>query len=382
MSEYNKQLYIKAFDQDTTNKAVAKPVHQEQELMDKLGINLEILRKIQDKKFEVDVEYEMTRDLYEKQRVVDKYLEEHWEDNEVLNDYYQSACKPAEHNRFYKHVYANDYDLGAVRFNFFANLGTTAALTASLAYMNPFFALLTLYDWFLLSKFALQIQGRTVFQMVLCPNKQEVLINRLSFLGFQTPKMERVPLRGIVYTDEVLNDSMSFDYVGVPPSIQKILKYSNQNQEGLVELEEREEGGFSKQVNSDNVRKDDKHLFKYFISFMSKDRKYLIPIDNDNIKRSVISEELLNHVAHGRVREVQNFDFSELEARTKRIHEMTDELNEYENEVVNEYGFVTETLKKKREYNYQRPSRDFRDDLLHLHEKKLDNGEFWNNGYR
>ena len=50
-----------------------------------MGITLEELRKIQDKHYEVDIEYELTRDLYEKQRVVDNYLVEHKEDDQLLN---------------------------------------------------------------------------------------------------------------------------------------------------------------------------------------------------------------------------------------------------------------------------------------------------------
>ena len=49
--------------------------------MSQLGVTLEELRTIQDKHYEVDIEYELTRDLYEKQRVRDLYLEEHQEDN-------------------------------------------------------------------------------------------------------------------------------------------------------------------------------------------------------------------------------------------------------------------------------------------------------------
>ena len=45
--------------------------------MDAHNITLEVLRKIQDKKLEIDVKYEQTRDLFEKQRVVDQFLEEH-----------------------------------------------------------------------------------------------------------------------------------------------------------------------------------------------------------------------------------------------------------------------------------------------------------------
>ena len=41
------------------------------ELLDAEKISLEVLRKIQDKKFEINLEYEKTRDLFEKQRVVD-----------------------------------------------------------------------------------------------------------------------------------------------------------------------------------------------------------------------------------------------------------------------------------------------------------------------
>jgi predicted DNA-binding transcriptional regulator YafY len=57
-------------------------------LLEDENITLEILRKIQDKKFEVDLEYERTRDLFEKQRVIDPYLVEHEEDNLVLHGYY------------------------------------------------------------------------------------------------------------------------------------------------------------------------------------------------------------------------------------------------------------------------------------------------------
>ena len=41
------------------------------QVIEKIGITLEELRKIQDKHYEVDIEYELTRDLYEKQRVID-----------------------------------------------------------------------------------------------------------------------------------------------------------------------------------------------------------------------------------------------------------------------------------------------------------------------
>ena len=47
------------------------------EIMERNGITLEELRKIQDKHYEVDIEFELARDLYDKQRIRDVYLEEH-----------------------------------------------------------------------------------------------------------------------------------------------------------------------------------------------------------------------------------------------------------------------------------------------------------------
>lgn len=38
---------------------------------------MEHLRKLQDKHYEVDLEYEKNRDLFEKQRVTDAFLEQH-----------------------------------------------------------------------------------------------------------------------------------------------------------------------------------------------------------------------------------------------------------------------------------------------------------------
>jgi hypothetical protein len=33
---------------------------------------------------------------------------------------------------------------------------------------------------------------------------------------------------------------------------------------------------------------------------MAEDDKYLIPLDNHDFKKSVISEELMHHIIHGR----------------------------------------------------------------------------------
>jgi hypothetical protein len=53
-------------------------------------------------------------------------------------------------------------------------------------------------------------------------------------------------------------------------------------------------------AQSNSVPEDDKNTFKHFASFMADNETFLIPLDNDNFKKSVITEELLNHIIHGR----------------------------------------------------------------------------------
>lgn len=122
--------------------------------LDSEDISLEILRKVQDKKMEIDIEFEQTRDLYEKQRVVDQYLEEHQEDNRVLNSYYQNTYKAARQNRHFKFLYNNTYDLRQVRFSLSTAFASTAMLTGCLAMVHPYLAALTLPDWFYLTAFS------------------------------------------------------------------------------------------------------------------------------------------------------------------------------------------------------------------------------------
>ena len=44
--------------------------------------------------------------------------------------------------------------------------------------------------------------------------------------------------------------------------------------------------------------------------------------------------------------------------------------------------FITTNIAKRRAFQYYHPSRDYGDALEHLQLKKVDNGEFWDNGYR
>jgi hypothetical protein len=146
--------------------------------------------------------------------------------------------------------------------------------------------------------------------MILHNNKYQIIINKTNYFGFETEKQVPVMIREIKYTGEVKNDYLSFDYTGLLPSISKIMALSN------TQLEKNPLTG---DAISSSVPSKDMNTYKHFVSFMAEDQMYLIPLDNDNFNKSVITEELLNHILHGRQRAVLNYDYDALEAEGEKL---------------------------------------------------------------
>ena len=277
-------------------------------LLDKENISLEVLRKIQDKKFEIDLQYEKTRDLFEKQRVIDPFLVEHEEDNLVMHGYYQNKYSQANMNKYLKFIYNNSYDLKKVRFNLWASTFSTVVATAALALVNPYLCAVMLYDYYLLAAFSNQIVNRTVFEMILHNNKTHIILNKLNFLGYQTEKKHIVMIRNIKYTGELKNEYLNFDFTGLPPSISKLMSLSTSYMQT---------DSTTGDAKSESITEKD--TFKHFVSFMANNETFVIPMDNENFKKSVIAEELMNHIIHGRQKGVMQYDYSALEAEGERL---------------------------------------------------------------
>ena len=103
---------------------------------------------------------------------------------------------------------------------------------------------------------------------------------------------------------------MSFDIIGVPPSINKMMSLSQRM------LQKDKDTG---DAMSSSVDDKDKNTYKHFVSCMVNNNTYLIPLDNENFSKSVITESLMNHIIHGRQKDVLAFDYSELEAEGERF---------------------------------------------------------------
>lgn len=109
--------------------------------------------------------------------------------------------------------------------------------------------------------------------------------------GFETGKGEHIRIRDIQYIGEIKNEYLSFDYYGLPPSIIKLLSIS------ASFLKKDAKTG---NAMSESVPQKDKNTFKHFSSFMANNQTYLIPLDSKHFKDSLITEELLHHIMHGR----------------------------------------------------------------------------------
>lgn len=67
-------------------------------------------------------------------------------------------------------------------------------------------------------------------------------------------------------------------------------------------------------------------MFKHFTSFMANNKTYLLPMDSKEFEKSLITEELLHHVMHGRQRAILKYDFSVMEEDGDRLFNNVEEL--------------------------------------------------------
>jgi len=142
-----------------------------------------------------------------------------------MNKYYENTYKQSELNKFDYAVYENIYEPGELRFNYLLSTFSTVILAGSLAVIHPFLALLTTYDFFLLTKYSL-ILNSTVYHMSLRENKRQVTIGTLNFLGFLikfdlADRRERINLKDIKYIGTFENTFLNLEITGLPPSFSR-----------------------------------------------------------------------------------------------------------------------------------------------------------------
>jgi len=194
------------------------------EIMERNGINLEELRKIQDKHYEIDIEFELARDLYDKQRIRDVYLQEHQEDNQLLNNFYDKKYRRAKHNKFATLIYKTPYQARDIRSNYRSMWFTTLFTTGMLAFIHPALPLVLAYDYWLLLG-ATKVLNRTATLIMLDVTKRHLMLNKLNFLGYYREENRRkVNLSKIKYIGEFQNTYITMRHMGLLPSMQRMFR--------------------------------------------------------------------------------------------------------------------------------------------------------------
>ena len=70
---------------------------------------------------------------------------------------------------------------------------------------------------------------------------------------------------------------------------------------------------------------DKDHSFTNFLRFMANNEDYLLCVDAENFSKSIMTEDLVNHIVHGRQRGVLNYDYSKVEAKMLKFSETMEE---------------------------------------------------------
>jgi len=237
-------------------------------------------------------------------------------------------------NNHVKYIYDNTFELGTIKFGIWSGLLSTGVMTGCLYAIHPYLAVLSLPDWTLLLGFCGFYANNTVNRIVLDKDKQTVLINKLNFVGAMTAREDRCLIRDIQYMGEYKNEYMTFEYFGLPPILMKLM---------TMNLSKLEKDPLTGDARSESVPEEDKNTFKHFSSFMVNNHWYLIPLDTKTFKKSVITEELFNHVIHGRQKAILKYDYSALEAEDDKLKKNMEHLMELKNDQENEIEFTTET---------------------------------------
>merc|ERR1711990_1367752 len=98
-------------------------------------------------------------------------------------------------------------------------------------------------------------------------------------------------IRDIQHVGERKNEYMTFEYFGPSPVLMRLMTAS---------LDKLKKDPTTGDASSESVREEEKNSFKHFTCFMHNNYWYLIPLDTKDFKKAVITEELFNHVIHGR----------------------------------------------------------------------------------
>jgi hypothetical protein len=327
----------------------------------KYEIDVHHYKKFHDREYEVDIKEILTKDLFEKQRVVDEYVEENKKRLNDLVGYYNNKFKYTKYNKHSYMIYQNNYlkNMKNLKINVTKHFLTVSLLSSILYLTNPYLLFLLTPEYIALL-YSFNLLNKLIDQIILRDDKQSVIFRTFNFLGFRK------------------------DY---PKNSYKILKtfYGGKFKNEIVNLTDK---GFLfttrilRKLFSKKKSEKDLDNFKYFHIIRIEGTSFYLPADLST-QHVDTNEQLILALLNSDLKTVLEFDYSLYEDRADTL---INTLENYKKELAKKsHGiYMTQEEILKQEYSKFIPNRDYTDSKHELTLKRSDDvdGTYINNGYR
>ncbi|CAI2367367.1 unnamed protein product [Moneuplotes crassus] len=368
--------YIKEFDELTEEQKyqMIDNYLTSTELMNKMNLTLKELQYIEDEDYYVDIEEELKKDLYEKQRVIDDFVIEHEEERKDLLGFFENMYFKAQPNKFAHIVYANQFNLTRVRAALSVGCFNTALATVCLGMVHPLLPVILAYDYYQIIKYCFLLNS-TVLRMRISKTKQKIFLERLNFLGYwKKPKNHWSWIRDCKFVGKTEYKGLNPNSIGLLPSLNALKRLFNK----VSSQDQHQSQRYKRKVQKTGGE------FCSFYHFMCKNKNYYIPTDMVDRSKSILNEDLvLQGIMNGDLNRVHEYDFyhhdEEILINREESREGLEDFG-YENHI----DLLEEENRKKRAYMKYHPNRDYNGRYGNEALKKPmgDDGTFIDNGYR
>lgn len=324
----------------------------------KYGIDMHHYRNYHDREYVLDIQHELTKDLYEKQRVVDNLVEENKKAVDELIGYFDNQFKHVLSNKFSFLIYKNNYnkqDFKKLRKNLIKHILLTFGVSTLLASLNPLLLGLVVPEYFAIL-YSMIIFNRVVDEVILLEDKQQIIIRKFNFLGY---RMEYPKDSHYIY------------------NIRNLGKFHNK----LLNLKDRSLSLIQRFLSNDQSQKELDN-FKYFHEIKIDNRKFLIPADL-TIQHKDTNEELILAILNKDLKYIYEYDYTKYHQDVSELKRMYEDYQK-ERAIKSHSVFQTEEEKLQQKYSKFKDNRDYADEYYSIALKRTDgtDGTYVNNGYR
>lgn len=345
----------------------------------KYGIDYHNFRKFEDRDYKVDVQEILEKDLFEKQRVIDDYLEENKEKmNEILG-YYENRIKFTKFNKFSYLIYQNNYlrKMNKIRMNFFKNILATGILSLASIAVNPLFCIFLLPEYYSIINSSYFL-SRLIDQIILDENKQAVKIRTFNFLGLRREiPVNKYEITKIRYFNKFENNYLNLKDKGFL-FVTKMLRKQSKNPQKTKSNNDKKD----KKLNNQEINNEEKDNFQFFHLISANGQNFYLPADSSEQHENT-NEEIVIDILNARNNKILEYNYQNYQDRSTEVFELLENWNkEYAKKSHGSY--VTEIEKLEREYSKYLPNRDFKDEHKDYTFRRQDglDGTFIDNGYR